>query len=120
MLRRALHALGGVVRLVKISSIHETEPVDMPAGSALFLNMVVAGHTSLTAEALLEEMQGIERKLGRRSAQRNASRTIDLDLIMYGATRFRTRRLTLPHPRYREREFVMAPLRELKLRWTEK
>ena len=92
----------------------------MPPRSGLFLNMVVAGHTSLTPEELLEEMQGIERRLGRRRAARNAPRTIDLDLIMHGATLLRTSRLTLPHPRYREREFVMAPLRELNLRWTEK
>jgi 2-amino-4-hydroxy-6-hydroxymethyldihydropteridine diphosphokinase len=82
--------------------------------------MVVAGITSLTAEALLNEMQSMERKLGRRRTKRNASRTIDLDLIMYGATVLRTARLTLPHPRYRDRDFVMAPLRELKLPWTEK
>ena len=107
------------MRLVKLSSIHETEPAGTPPGSALFLNMVVAGHTRLDPNALLNEMQKIERSLGRRRTARNAPRTIDLDLILYGATVMRTPRLTLPHPRYRARAFVMAPLRELNLRWAE-
>jgi 2-amino-4-hydroxy-6-hydroxymethyldihydropteridine diphosphokinase len=50
-------------------------------------------------------------------AVRNAPRTIDLDLILYGAALVRTRELTLPHPRYLQREFVMKPLRELSLPW---
>ncbi|HVS30634.1 MAG TPA: 2-amino-4-hydroxy-6-hydroxymethyldihydropteridine diphosphokinase [Thermoanaerobaculia bacterium] len=116
-LRRALRALSPSVRLVKVSSVHETEPVDAPAGSPPFLNMVVAGHTTLAPEALLEELQRIERTLGRRRTARNAPRTIDLDLILHGATVMRTPRLTLPHPRYRQRGFVMNPLRELNLPW---
>jgi 2-amino-4-hydroxy-6-hydroxymethyldihydropteridine diphosphokinase len=113
-LRRALHALGGVVRLVRISSVHETEPVDAPPDSPNFLNMVVRGYTGLGAEALLDALLSIEADLGRvRTGVRNAPRVIDLDLILYGGYRIRTNRLIVPHPRYREREFVMTPLREL-------
>ena len=114
-LRRALHEIGKVMRIVRVSSIRETKPVDAPAGSPDFLNMVVAGHTRLRPEELLDQLQAIEKKLGRRRGQRNAPRTIDLDLILYGAQRVRTKRLTVPHPRYRNRAFVMEPLRELGL-----
>ena len=113
-LRRAIHELGRVVRVVRVSGVHETKPVDAPAGSPDFLNMVVAGYTSLGPEALLDAMQAIEARLGRRRpAVRNAPRTIDLDLIAYDARRMRTPRLTLPHPKAREREFVMKPLAEV-------
>jgi 2-amino-4-hydroxy-6-hydroxymethyldihydropteridine diphosphokinase len=114
-LRRALLALGGVMRVVRISSVHETEPVDAPAGSPPFLNMVVAGYTRLAPLALLEALLAIEWRLGRRRGVRNAPRTIDLDLILYSSRAMRTSRLTLPHPRYRERAFVMNPLTELAL-----
>ena len=113
-LRRAIHELRRVVRVVRVSSVHETKPVDAPPGSPDFLNMVVAGYTTLAPEALLDAMQTIEGRLGRRRlAVRNAPRTIDLDLIAYDARRMRTPRLTLPHPRAREREFVMKPLAEV-------
>ena len=111
-LLRALEQLKRVVSIVRISRIVETEPVDAPPPD--YLNMVVVGHTSLSAEALLEVMLAIEVKLGRRRpARRNAPRTIDLDLIAYGAHRMRTATLTLPHPRAAERAFVVEPLREI-------
>lgn len=116
-LRRALDALGRVLSLVRLSPIHETEPVDAPAGSPAFLNMVAAGWTHLGPTELLDALQVIERRLGRRRSIRNAPRTIDLDLILYSAMAMRSERLTLPHPRFREREFVMQPLRELELPW---
>jgi 2-amino-4-hydroxy-6-hydroxymethyldihydropteridine diphosphokinase len=113
-LRRAIHELGRVVRIVRVSSVYETKPVDAPAGSPDFLNMAVAGYARLAPVALLDALQAIETRLGRRRpAVRNAPRTIDLDLIAYDARRMRTRRLTLPHPRAREREFVMKPLAEI-------
>ena len=113
-LRRALDELRRIVHIVRVSSFHETEPVDAPAGSPRFLNAVAVGHTSLAPLELLAALQAIEAKLGRRRTRvRNAPRTIDLDLIFHSAHRARTPRLTLPHPRYREREFVMTPLREV-------
>jgi 2-amino-4-hydroxy-6-hydroxymethyldihydropteridine diphosphokinase len=102
------------VRIVRISSIIETAAVDAPAGSPPFLNMVVGGYTSLSPHALMEALLAVERRLGRvRTRVRNEPRIIDLDLIVYGATRMRSRTLTLPHPRAHEREFVMKPLREI-------
>jgi len=116
-LLRAIDELRRVITIVRVSSIHETDPVDAPPGSPRFLNMVVAGHTTLTPEDLLARLLDIEQRLGRIRRARNAPRTIDLDLILHGANVRRTRELTLPHPRYREREFVMKPLRELRLGW---
>lgn len=115
-LRRALDAIGAYARIVRVSSIHETDPVDAPPGSPQFLNLVAAGYTYVEPEELLDAMQRIELALGRvRRGVRNAPRMIDLDLIRYSGAVIRTARLTVPHPRYREREFVMAPLREIGL-----
>lgn len=116
-LLRAIHELRHVMRVVRVSSIHETDPVDAPAGSPRFLNMVVAGFTALSPEALLARLHEIEARLGRVRGARNAPRTIDLDLIVHSANRRWSREITLPHPRYREREFVMAPFRSLNLGW---
>jgi 2-amino-4-hydroxy-6-hydroxymethyldihydropteridine diphosphokinase len=110
-LRRAVDALRHVISVVRVSSIIETEPVNAPPPK--FLNMVVVGHTNLTPEALLDALLAIETRLGRRRTTRNAPRVIDLDLILHSAHRRRSARLTLPHPRYRERDFVMRPLREI-------
>jgi 2-amino-4-hydroxy-6-hydroxymethyldihydropteridine diphosphokinase len=110
-LLRAIEELRKVISVVRVSSIIETEPVDAPPPK--FLNAVVLGHTRLSPEELLDKLQEIEARLGRRRTTRNAPRTIDLDLILHGAHRRHTAHLTLPHPRYREREFVMRPLREV-------
>ena len=117
-LREAVDVLGRVVRIARVSRVIETEPVDAPAGSPPFLNMVIVGWTRLSPELLLDELLAIERQLGRRRpAPRNAPRTIDLDLILHSGNLRRTDRLTLPHPRYRQRRFVLDPLRELGLPW---
>lgn len=112
-LRRAIRELSRVVRVVRVSSIHETEPVDAPRGSPDFMNMVIVGRTSLPPHALLRELLAIEARLGRRRSIRNAPRVIDLDLIFYGARHIRTPDLIVPHPRWMERDFVIEPLQEL-------
>jgi 2-amino-4-hydroxy-6-hydroxymethyldihydropteridine diphosphokinase len=102
------------VRIVRVSAIHETNAVDAPAGSPPFLNVVLVGITSLPPMEMLTEALAIERRLGRvRRGVRNEPRVIDIDLVLHGATRMRSRSLTLPHPRAHEREFVMGPLREI-------
>jgi 2-amino-4-hydroxy-6-hydroxymethyldihydropteridine diphosphokinase len=118
-LRAACQALSGVMRVVRISSVYETDPVDAPDGSPRFLNSVAVGHTALSPEGLLRELHRIEALLGRRRGQRNAPRTIDLDLILHSANVRQTRELRLPHPRYLQRDFVMTPLRELRLPWVD-
>jgi 2-amino-4-hydroxy-6-hydroxymethyldihydropteridine diphosphokinase len=114
-LRRAISQLSGAVHVVRVSSFIETDPVDAPPPK--YLNAVVAGYTDLSPSALLEVLHEIESRLGRRRTTRNAPRVIDLDLILHSANLVRTRTLTLPHPRYREREFVLGPLSELNLDW---
>jgi len=112
-LRRAVHALREVMSVVRVSPIIETKPVDAPPGSPDFLNMAVSGWTHLPPLEVLRALLAIEQRLGRVRRGRNAPRTIDLDLILHDATRMRTRELTLPHPRAREREFVLMPLRAI-------
>src|ERR1044072_6108458 len=99
------------MRVVRVSRVRETAPVAAPPGSPPFLNMAVSGYTSLSPEALLDALLAIEQRLGRRGGVRNAPRSIDLDLIFHSANVRRTRKLTLPHPRYRQRAFVLEPLR---------
>lgn len=113
--RRAISELQRVIHVVRVSSFIETDPVDAPPPK--YLNAVVAGYTDLSPAALLGALHAIEARLGRRRSTRNAPRTIDLDLILHSANRIRTQTLTVPHPRYREREFVLAPMRELRLDW---
>jgi 2-amino-4-hydroxy-6-hydroxymethyldihydropteridine diphosphokinase len=113
-LRRALYALRSVVNIVRVSAVHESAAVDAPEGSPPFLNLVLIGTTSLAPASLLSEILAIETRLGRvRRGVRNEPRIIDIDLILHGVTRMRTRTLTLPHPRAQGREFVMGPLREI-------
>jgi 2-amino-4-hydroxy-6-hydroxymethyldihydropteridine diphosphokinase len=110
-LRRALHEIADIVTILRVSTVHETEPVDAPAGSQPFFNMALAGITTLEPLMLMRALLAIEAKLGRVRTERNAPRTIDLDLILYGRVTMQTDELTLPHPRYQERDFVMKPMR---------
>lgn len=116
-LRAAIHQLTRVVRIARVAPVLETDAVDAPPGSPPFLNTVVLAQTDLSPEELLAALQAIERRLGRRRGVRNAPRTIDLDLILHSANLRRTTALTLPHARYRSREFVMKPLRALAMPW---
>lgn len=116
-LRRALSLLGGAVRVVRVSSLYETEPIDAPPGSPRFLNAVVAGVTSRSPGSLLEFLLSAERTLGRRRGLRNEPRIIDIDLVLYDCRLLRSDRLVIPHPRYRSRNFVLEPLNELALGW---
>lgn len=101
------------MRVVRVSSIHETAPLDAPAGSPPFLNMTVVGYTRFEAADLLGAIHEIEYRMGRiRRRVRNEPRIIDLDLIVFGANRIRSRTLTIPHPRAHRRAFVLEPLRE--------
>ena len=108
--RDALAALPGTT-LAAVSSWWRTAPVD--AVGPDFFNGVAALDTTLAPQQLLEALQAIELRHGRTRAHRNAPRTLDLDLLLYGDERLSSDRLTVPHPRIAERAFVLAPLLEV-------
>ncbi len=93
------------------SSLYRTAPVD--AGGPDYLNAVAALSTGLSPEALLAALQAIEQAHGRERPYRNAPRTLDLDLLLYGEQVLETPALQLPHPRMHQRAFVLAPLLEI-------
>ena len=108
----ALNRRAGV-RVVRVSSYVETQPVGGPPGQRPYLNAAAELDTTLSPDALLDAMQEIESDLGRVRAQRWGPRTIDLDLLLFGDRVIQSERLTVPHPRMHERRFVLAPLAEI-------
>ena len=106
-----LDAIGGV-RVLAVSPSYATAPVG-GTPQPDYVNAVALVETTLAPRVLLAKMQGIERRQQRRRAAatpRNAPRTLDLDLLLYGARRMRSAHLTVPHPRMHERAFVLRPL----------
>ena len=101
------------VALVRASSVSETVPVGGPADSPLFLNAVLQVITSLQPEELLELCLAIEDDFGRTRPKRWAPRTLDMDILMYGDHILDLEHLVIPHPRFHERAFVMAPMKEI-------
>jgi 2-amino-4-hydroxy-6-hydroxymethyldihydropteridine diphosphokinase len=99
-------------RLVKKSSLYRSAPVGY-AAQPDFVNAVAQLETGLPAERLLAELQAIELRHGRSRSFANAPRTLDLDLLLYGAAQLKTATLQVPHPRMRERAFVLKPLLEI-------
>ena len=93
------------------SSLYRSAPIDSSGPD--YLNAVVQLETRLAPRTLLGELQRIERVHGRERPYRNAPRTLDLDLLMYGDRRLKTKPLTVPHPRLHERAFALLPLAEL-------
>jgi len=115
---RLLDRLKGV-HIQKVSRVYETVPVGGPP-QGNFLNGVVKVRTQVLARSLLEKMKKIEKKLGRRKTSRWGPRSIDLDLLTYGKLKTENlprrqagRKLTLPHPRYHQRKFVLVPFCEI-------
>jgi 2-amino-4-hydroxy-6-hydroxymethyldihydropteridine diphosphokinase len=109
-----LDATNGV-RLVAVSPSYVTAPIGGIAQPD-FVNAVALVETTLPPRALLARLQAIERRQQRRrdaATPRNAPRTLDLDLLLYGARRMRSAQLTVPHPRMHERAFVLRPLTDI-------
>ncbi len=120
-IRQAVKALNGLpfTEVRQTSSLYKTAPIDTDSGGAApapgpdYFNAVVELQTGLSAPALLDHLQQIEQQAGRERPYRNAPRTLDLDLLLYGSARIDSARLTLPHPRMMQRAFVLAPLAEI-------
>jgi 2-amino-4-hydroxy-6-hydroxymethyldihydropteridine diphosphokinase len=106
---------GRIGTLSAISSVYETEPWGFESPNS-FLNMVVCVETELSPLELLKATQEIERKMGRteKTGAGYKDRIIDIDIILYGDLRYESEELTIPHPLYRERDFVMKPLKEIR------
>ena len=109
----AIDRLRQILSDVRVSSIHETAPEGVNEPQPDYLNAVVAGTTTLSPHELLHALLAIERERGRRRDSFRASRTLDLDLVLYGDEVIDTPELTVPHPRYKERQFVTIPLAEV-------
>jgi 2-amino-4-hydroxy-6-hydroxymethyldihydropteridine diphosphokinase len=110
-LERALDLLGQRMRLGKLSSIFDTDPVgktDQPR----FLNMACQAFTRLAPQGLLALAKGIEAKMGR-VGKTGEPRIIDIDILLYGDTVLETEDLIIPHPKMMERGFVLVPLAEI-------
>ena len=112
-LRDALTVLGDTpgIRLVRASSLYRTAPIQSTGPD--YINAVAEVSTTLTAPALLDVLQAIEQQAGRERPYRNAPRTLDLDLLLFGGARIGSPRLTVPHPRMAQRAFVLVPLAEI-------
>jgi 2-amino-4-hydroxy-6-hydroxymethyldihydropteridine diphosphokinase len=112
-LRAAIESLpGGGLQVKKVSSIYETEPVDV-LEQPWFLNCVVQGETTVPAVELLRELREIEQRMGSNKVIARGPRLIDLDILLYGQQIVDTAELQVPHPRMHLRRFVLAPLAEI-------
>jgi 2-amino-4-hydroxy-6-hydroxymethyldihydropteridine diphosphokinase len=96
-----------------VSRYHETDPVGVPDEQPAFLNAAAVGETAITARELLDALLIIERERGRERPFPGAARTLDLDLVLFGDLVSSDPTLTVPHPRFRERRFVLEPLADV-------
>jgi 2-amino-4-hydroxy-6-hydroxymethyldihydropteridine diphosphokinase len=109
-LRGALREIGTIVAE---SQVYETDPVGGPDEQGPYLNMVVEIETTLDPFALLRRCQRIEAEAMRQRVVRWGPRTLDVDVILYDGVTIQSDELTLPHPRFDERRFVLVPLAEI-------
>ena len=111
--RLAMAAIAALaqVRVVRESALYASAPIDSSGPD--YVNAVLVVQTRLTAPGLLAQLQSIELQAGRQRPYRNAPRTLDLDLLLYGDARIQSPALTVPHPRMWERAFVVLPLFEI-------
>ena len=112
-LQKAVQSIAALpqTRVLRVSSLYGSAPVD--ASGPDYLNAVAEISTSLSPLAMLDALQTIELDAGRERPYRNAPRTLDLDIVRFGDLTMNTDRLTLPHPRWSERAFVLLPMAEL-------
>ena len=113
-LQRAFAELDGLAgtRLTACSSLYRSAPLGYP-GQPEFVNAVAKIATALTPQALLQALLQIEREHGRERTFRNAPRTLDLDVLLYGDMQLHEHGLTIPHPQMHLRAFVLQPLLEI-------
>ena len=117
-LRRGVASLAGCLRIGSVSSVFETAPQGV-APQPDYLNAVIRGVTRLSPQALLDWAREIEDAAGRERPFPGAPRTLDIDLLFFGERVIHEPRLTIPHPRWRDRPFVLVPLMEVAPGWTD-
>jgi 2-amino-4-hydroxy-6-hydroxymethyldihydropteridine diphosphokinase len=106
----AVSALASILSDLRVSPIFETEPVDVPDVQPPYLNAVVVGTPLVPPSDLLRQLLVLEERRGRTRVAYRGARTLDLDLILYGDVVIRDDGIVVPHPRFRERLFVLEPL----------
>lgn len=114
LLKQALNGLSLLPQIedLKVSSFYQTTPVsDLPQN--MYVNAVCVFLTTLSPDKLLEELQRLEERLGKRKKPKNEPRLIDLDILFFGDLSIKSEMLEIPHPRWQERLFVLKPLLEL-------
>jgi 2-amino-4-hydroxy-6-hydroxymethyldihydropteridine diphosphokinase len=109
----ARERLAALLSDFRMSRLIETAPVGVPDTQPHFLNAAVVGDTALSALDFFYALQEIERAAGRVRPFPGAARSLDLDLILFGTKIIAGQPLTVPHPRFRERRFVLEPLAEI-------
>lgn len=112
-LRFAAQRLSGLLTDLAVSPFHEYDPVGVPTPQPPYLNAAAVGRAALGAAALVERLLGIEAERGRTRPSARAPRTLDLDLILYEESIVSAPGCQVPHPRFRERLFVLEPLAEI-------
>ena len=112
-LDHAVAALHSLLSNLSVSLYYDTVPVGVLGPQPVYLNAAAVGDTPLPARALMDALLAIEGARGRTRPHPNAARTLDLDLILVGETVIDEPGLILPHPRFRERRFVLEPLAQI-------
>lgn len=105
--------LQGLLGHLRVSRFYDTVPVGVPGPQPLFLNAAAVGEASMPARELLGALLAIEHERGRTRPYRNAPRSLDVDLILFGDAVIDEPDLIVPHPRFRARRFVLVPLAEI-------
>jgi 2-amino-4-hydroxy-6-hydroxymethyldihydropteridine diphosphokinase len=111
-MRDAQARIGEAGRVLAVSSLYETEPVEFTE-QAWFLNSVVALETDQAPQQLMARILRIEEGMGRKRIQAKGPRTIDIDILLFGNTVLDTQEVTIPHPAMHQRRFVLEPLAEI-------
>lgn len=117
LLRDAVAALTSSLHGLRLSSFHETVPVGLTGVQPMVMNAAAVGQTSLSARQLLDVLLATEIQFGRERPYPGAPRSLDLDLILYGDDVIDEAGLIVPHPRFRQRRFVLEPLAEIAGGW---
>ncbi|PKN00172.1 MAG: 2-amino-4-hydroxy-6-hydroxymethyldihydropteridine diphosphokinase [Elusimicrobia bacterium HGW-Elusimicrobia-2] len=108
----SLKDLSRFVDDMKVSSFYRTDPMDMKYQPD-FINLVVAGKTSISPDTLLKKVNSVEKKYGRARSIKYGPRTLDIDIILFGSEIVKRDDLVIPHPAFRRRLFVIEPLAEI-------